>query len=134
MHHTQSNGKKSQPLLERTTFRISREMEYFTEKELTMQIGHSQATWPLALVKELIDNALDACETAEMPPVIEVAFGNDWPCSSGRDSKSSRVCRSQTVIAPRAACVANQASSALSATTLPSPRSLASRKSSGPEG
>jgi DNA topoisomerase VI subunit B len=47
-------------------------MEFFTEKELTMQIGHSRYSWPLALLKELIDNALDACERAGILPSITV--------------------------------------------------------------
>ena len=37
-----------------------------------MQIGHAKELWPLALLKELVDNALDACESAGIAPVIEV--------------------------------------------------------------
>ena len=33
--------------------------------------------WPIALLKELIDNALDACETAGLPPAIEVTVEPD---------------------------------------------------------
>ncbi len=58
--------------LERTTFETSRLMEFFSEKELSMQIGHDRDRWPLALVKELVDNALDACEAAGVPPEITV--------------------------------------------------------------
>lgn len=58
--------------LERTVFETSRELEFFTEKELQMQIGHSRDLWPAALLKELIDNALDACETANITPSIEI--------------------------------------------------------------
>jgi len=58
--------------LERTTFETSRILEFFSEKELLMQIGQPRALWPLALVKELIDNALDACEDAGIPPEIIV--------------------------------------------------------------
>jgi DNA topoisomerase VI subunit B len=64
-------------VLERTVFEISRELEFFTEKELQMQIGHGREWWPVALLKELIDNALDACETANVAPVIEVAIDPD---------------------------------------------------------
>ena len=53
--------------LERTTFETNRELEFFSEKELSMQIGHGRDLWPVALTKELIDNALDACETAGIP-------------------------------------------------------------------
>ena len=49
--------------LNRTTFRTSREMDFFSEKELTTQTGHSIDEWPHVVVKELVDNALDACET-----------------------------------------------------------------------
>jgi DNA topoisomerase VI subunit B len=63
--------------LRRTTFETSRLLEFFTEKELTMQIGHQRPFWPLALLKELIDNALDACETAGVAPEIRVAIEPD---------------------------------------------------------
>ena len=58
--------------LERTTFTTSRVMDFFSEKELITQTGHGREEWPLVLVKELIDNALDACEESAVPPVIEV--------------------------------------------------------------
>lgn len=63
--------------LERTTFEISRELEFFSEKELQMQIGHGKSWWPVALLKELIDNALDACEPAGVAPVVEVEAEED---------------------------------------------------------
>lgn len=58
--------------LRRTTFEISREIEYFSEKELQRQVGHGKAWWPISLVKELVDNSLDACEVGEIRPEIEV--------------------------------------------------------------
>ena len=48
-------------------------MDFFSERELVTQTGHGREEWPLVLVKELIDNALDACDEAEVQPVIEVA-------------------------------------------------------------
>ena len=63
--------------LERTVFETSRELEFFTEKELQMQLGHGRQWWPAALLKELIDNALDACETAGVAPDITVDVGTD---------------------------------------------------------
>ena len=60
--------------LERTTFEVSRELEFFSEKELQMQIGHGKHWWPVAILKELIDNALDACETSNIAPEIEVTI------------------------------------------------------------
>jgi DNA topoisomerase VI subunit B len=47
-------------------------MEFFSEKELTAQVGHSKEDWPLVVLKELVDNALDACEEARVAPVIDV--------------------------------------------------------------
>src|SRR5271154_2507823 len=65
-------SKKNPPHLERTTFRTSREMDFFSEKELVTQTGHEISEWPLVFVKEIIDNALDACEEAEIGPVLNV--------------------------------------------------------------
>ena len=65
------------PRLARETFGISRELEFFTEKELEMQIGHGRDWWPVALIKELIDNALDACESAEVSPEVEIEVAED---------------------------------------------------------
>jgi hypothetical protein len=56
--------------LNRTTFVTSREMDFFSAKELVTQTGHEMGDWPLVIVKELFDNALDACEDADIPPVI----------------------------------------------------------------
>jgi DNA topoisomerase VI subunit B len=63
--------------LKRMTFEQSRLLEFFSEKELQMQIGHPKQAWPVALVKELIDNSLDACETANLSPDIEVIVEKD---------------------------------------------------------
>ncbi len=62
-------GKAS---LQRTTFETSRLLDFFSEKELVAQTGHQATEWPLVIVKELIDNALDACEEAGIPPEIIV--------------------------------------------------------------
>ena len=72
-HKTKKQGLSSGPKLERTTFRTSREMDFFSPKELVTQTGHSVDEWPLVILKELIDNALDACEEADIAPVIEVS-------------------------------------------------------------
>lgn len=48
----------------RVAFTTSRDLEFFTESELTTQIGYRGGLWPLVLIKELIDNAIDVCETA----------------------------------------------------------------------
>jgi DNA topoisomerase VI subunit B len=58
--------------LNRTTFRTSRELEYFSEKELSMSLGYSKCEWPRAILKELIDNALDSCESIGVDPEIQI--------------------------------------------------------------
>jgi DNA topoisomerase VI subunit B len=65
-------AKKPAPKLERITFQTSRELDFFSEQELNKQTGHEREEWPLVIVKELLDNSLDACETANITPVIEV--------------------------------------------------------------
>lgn len=56
----------------RTTFTTSRQAEFFTQKELTMQLGYPQALWPLVIAKELVDNSLDAAESLGVPPEIAI--------------------------------------------------------------
>lgn len=56
----------------RTTFTTSRLLDFFSVKELTAQIGHAKSAWPLVLLKELIDNALDACEESSVAPEIAI--------------------------------------------------------------
>ena len=63
--------------LERATFETSRELDHFSEKELCAQIGHDQSVWPVPILRELIDNALDAAELAGVPPVIEITTTDD---------------------------------------------------------
>ena len=46
----------------------------FTERELQMQLGFPWLQWLIALTKELIDNGLDARETAGVSPEITVAL------------------------------------------------------------
>jgi hypothetical protein len=66
---------RKQPKLTRVAFRVSRLMEFCTKRELTNQTGHGVYDWPLVVLKELMDNALDACEEAEVAPVISIAVG-----------------------------------------------------------
>jgi DNA topoisomerase VI subunit B len=63
---------KSEQKLTRVAFRVSRLMEFCTKRELQNQTGHSVNDWPLVVLKELMDNALDACEEAEVAPVISI--------------------------------------------------------------
>jgi hypothetical protein len=57
-------------VLRRETFHTSRLLEYFSEKELTLQTGHEPERWPEVVLKELTDNSLDACEEAGTAPEI----------------------------------------------------------------
>lgn len=50
----------------------SRMLDFCSEKELTAQIGHPRHAWPLVVLKELVDNALDACEEARIAPEVAV--------------------------------------------------------------
>jgi DNA topoisomerase VI subunit B len=68
-----SAHKRQEPKLTRVDFRVSRLMEFCTKRELQNQTGHGVMQWPLVLSKELVDNALDACEEAEVAPVISIA-------------------------------------------------------------
>jgi hypothetical protein len=69
---TRADLTKKSEVLSRIVFELSREVEFFSEKELEMQIGHPKTFWRAALLKELVDNALDACETGEISPRIQV--------------------------------------------------------------
>ena len=59
-------------MLERATLRTSRLLDFASEKELVAQTGHPVSAWPLVILKELIDNGIDACEEAGIAPVISV--------------------------------------------------------------
>jgi len=61
----------------RESFVLNRQLEFFTESELTKQLGHSRSSWHAVLVAELIDNALDHCEEFGIPPNISVTVRDD---------------------------------------------------------
>jgi DNA topoisomerase VI subunit B len=63
---------KSSKRLTRVPFKVSRLMEFCNRRELVNQTGHDVWEWPLVALKELVDNALDAAEEAEIAPVISV--------------------------------------------------------------
>ncbi len=58
--------------LNRIHFKTSRVLDYLTQKELTAQTGHGPKEWPLVILKELVDNSLDACEEQGTLPEISV--------------------------------------------------------------
>jgi Histidine kinase-, DNA gyrase B-, and HSP90-like ATPase len=57
---------------QRTTFKTSRLLEFCSRKELVAQTGVAPSAWPVMIIKELVDNALDACEEASIAPVLHV--------------------------------------------------------------
>src|SRR5438270_8949789 len=59
--------------LARTTFKTSRLLEFTSRRELVTQTGQAVETWPLVILKEIADNALDECEEANVAPIIKVA-------------------------------------------------------------
>ena len=63
--------------LERTTLRTSRLLDFCSRKELIAQTGHQPDAWPLVVLKELVDNALDACEEGEVGPEITIQVDNN---------------------------------------------------------
>jgi DNA topoisomerase VI subunit B len=66
-------------VLARTTFETSRAAEYFTPHELQAQTGQPASRFVEVVIKELLDNALDAAETAGARPIIalDVTYNND---------------------------------------------------------
>jgi DNA topoisomerase VI subunit B len=63
--------------LRRELFETKRQMEYFKPEELSMQLGAEPSRWGVVLIKELVDNALDACETAGIAPEIDITLSPD---------------------------------------------------------
>lgn len=68
-----SKRVRGKPKIKRVAFETSRLMEFCTRRELENQTAHQMDDWGCAVVKELIDNALDASEEAEIVPVINVS-------------------------------------------------------------
>jgi plasmid stabilization system protein ParE len=73
---TAATVTKREPALQRATFRTSRLLDFASEKELVAQTGHRCQAWPLVILKELVDNAIDACEEAGVAPEIAVTVDN----------------------------------------------------------
>lgn len=71
---TADTGRSAPPAdrLERAMFSTSRYLDFMSEKELTFQCGYGRRDWPLVIGKELIDNALDACEEQGIAPEITI--------------------------------------------------------------
>ena len=59
-------------VLQRETFQTSRSLDFCSANQLTIETGHSPEQWPLVILKELLDNALDEAEEAGVAPEITV--------------------------------------------------------------
>ena len=64
-------------MLQRTAFRTSRVLDFLSDKDLTAQCGHPSDKWHLVVVKELLDNSLDACEEQGLAPQIAVTIDDE---------------------------------------------------------
>jgi DNA topoisomerase VI subunit B len=62
--------------LDRLIFKTSRLAEFCSRKELTNQTGHGVEDWLLVILKELVDNAIDACEEAGIAPTVEIGVSD----------------------------------------------------------
>lgn len=67
-----SRTRQAGPKLTRQHFETSRSLDFLSRKELIAQTGHQVREWPLVCLKELVDNALDACEESGTAPVIDI--------------------------------------------------------------
>lgn len=47
-------------------------MDFLSQKELVAQTGHEAGDWPPVVLKELVDNGIDACEEAGVAPSMDV--------------------------------------------------------------
>lgn len=65
-------AKVKQHTLQRVAFQTSRAFDFCSRKGLVTETGHEVESWPLVVLKELVDNALDACEEAGVAPQINV--------------------------------------------------------------
>jgi DNA topoisomerase VI subunit B len=63
--------------LERVAFKTSRLLDFVGRRELIAQIGHGVEDWPLVVLKELVDNALDSAEEAGVAPQIVISVSTD---------------------------------------------------------
>ena len=63
--------------LDRVLAVTPRAAEYFSTKELQAQTGQPASNFASVVLKELIDNALDAAESAGVAPEIEITANHD---------------------------------------------------------
>src|SRR6516165_9541230 len=72
-------AKRPAPSLQRVAFKTSRLAEFCGEKELVAQTGQNKDVWPLVILKELADNAIDEAEEAGIAPEIRIEVSTE-PC------------------------------------------------------
>ncbi len=77
-------------VLQRSQFTTSRLAEFASEEELTRLIGHAREDWPIAALKELVDNALDDLRGAGVAPVIAIVVDESTSPSPTMDPDSAR--------------------------------------------
>jgi DNA topoisomerase VI subunit B len=65
-------GSNSPARLNRSVFTTSRLLEFCSQKELVLQTGHPVEQWPLVILKELVDNSIDAAEETGIAPAIGI--------------------------------------------------------------
>jgi DNA topoisomerase VI subunit B len=65
-------GARRSKTLTRATFTTSRLLDFCSEKELVKQIGHAPDKWPLVILKELVDNSIDAIEETSNAATIRI--------------------------------------------------------------
>ena len=63
--------------LARQVFSVSRAADFLEARALVSQTGQPKPRFGDVVLKELLDNALDACETAGVPPEIQVTVTHD---------------------------------------------------------
>ena len=92
--HEREPSHDRQAQLTRTTFSTSRLLDFASVKELIAQTGHEVGEWPLVILKELFDNALDAARRPASRPVISgqvdasgIAVSGQRPGHSGDDGQ-----------------------------------------------
>ena len=71
------NGSLKNGKFRPLTFTVSRQLDFFQPKQLEIQTGHTQGDWSEVVVKECVDNALDAAEENGLPPIVTVETGED---------------------------------------------------------
>ena len=63
--------------VQRTVFATSRASEFLELRAIQAQTGQPEDAFGHVVVKELLDNALDAAESADRAPVIEISTRTD---------------------------------------------------------